>query len=170
VINGALELDGIDDYVSAGAILRPADGPFTVFVWIQGGGPGQVILAQAEQPDVALPWLAIDAASGTLMTAVEDAGRFTTSMVSDAVVTDGQWHCLRLVWDGARRYLYVDGVEVAADTRDLGTLKHSSGEFLLGAGETFAPGSFFSGLLDEVRFYNVALRPAVAAEASAAAN
>ena len=55
-------------------------------------------------------------------------------------------------------------------TRDLGTLKHSSGEFLLGAGETFAPGSFFSGLLDEVRFYNVALRPAVAAEASAAAN
>jgi len=168
VVNGALELDGIDDYVLAGAILRPADGPFTVFAWIQGGGPGQVILAQTEQPNVALSWLAIDATTGTLMTAVEDGGRFTTAMVSDAVVTDGQWHRLRLVWDGARRYLYVDGIEVAADTRDLSTLERSSGEFLLGAGETFAPGSFFAGLVDEVRFYNVALKPAAAVDAETA--
>ena len=97
------------------------------------------------------------------MTAVTDGGRFTTALVSEAVITDGNWHRLRLVWDGARRYLYVDGHEVAADARDLGKLKFSSGDFYLGAGEDFSAGTFFAGLVDEVRFYNVLLKPAVLA-------
>ena len=30
-VNGALELDGIDDFVSAPFVLNPAEGPFSVF-------------------------------------------------------------------------------------------------------------------------------------------
>jgi hypothetical protein len=163
-VNGALEFDGIDDHVISETVLLASDGPFTVFAWIRGGAAGQVILSQIDNDGFGLPWLAIDAATGMLMTAVEDGGRFTAPMVSDAVVTDGQWHRLRLVWDGARRYLYVDGIEVATDTRDLSDLESSRGEFYLGAGADFSPGTFFAGLVDEVRFYNVALKPVAVAE------
>ena len=117
-----------------------------------------MILSQADASGVGLAWLGADAATGALMTAVTDGGRFTTPLVSEVNVTDGAWRRIRLVWDGARRYLYVDGQEAIADTRDLGKLLFSNEGFYLGAGEGFAPGTFFAGLVDEVRFYNVALR------------
>ncbi len=159
VIGGALELDGIDDYISARTILRPTDGAFTVFVWVKGGGPGQVILSQANASGVGVTWIGTDEATGALMTRVTDGGRITTPLVSDQVITDGQWHRVRLVWTGSRRSLYVDGQEVAADERDLGNLRASSAGFLLGAGEDFAPGTFWSGMVDDVRFYNRAVKP-----------
>jgi len=169
-IGGALELDGVDDYVSAETVLRPTDGPFTVFAWIKGGGPGQVILSQSDVAGVGLTWLGADPATGMLMTEVTDGGRITTSLFSEAVIADGLWHRVRLVWDGERRSLYVDGQEVAADTRDLGKLLFSKDGFRLGAGEGFAPGTFFAGLIDDVRFYNVALKPAAPLESAVPAD
>jgi len=171
VADGALEFDGVDDYLRTGVVLRPDDGPFTVFAWVQGGGPGQTILSQANDTDGAIPWLGIDATTGTLLTAIRDTGRFTKPLVSEANISDGAWHQLRLVWDGKRRYIYVDGAEAAADTRDLGTLKSSNHDFFLGVGEDLAPGTFFSGLVDEMRIYNAALKPvATAADSEEASN
>jgi hypothetical protein len=39
-IEGALELEGIDDYVSTLFVLNPADGAFSVLAWTKGGAPG----------------------------------------------------------------------------------------------------------------------------------
>lgn len=161
VAGGALEFDGIDDYLRTGAVLRPDDGPFTVFAWVQGGGPGQTILSQANDTDGAIAWLGMEAATGALLTEVRDTGRFTKPLVSEANISDGAWHQLRLVWDGKRRYIYVDDEPAVADTRDLGTLKSSNHDFFLGVGEDLAAGTFFAGLIDEVRIYNVALKPVV---------
>jgi hypothetical protein len=158
-VGGALELDGVDDYVSAGVVLKPADGPFTVFLWIKGGRPGQAILSQATPAGTGLVWLGADAATGTLQTALVDSGRATHPLVSTTSIVDGNWHLLRFVWDGARRYLYVDDREAVSDTSNLGSLKASSGGFYLGTGGGFTPGTYWSGLIDDVRFYNQALRP-----------
>ena len=46
MVTGALQLDGINNYVSTPVILDPAEGDFSVFTWIKGGAPGQVILSQ----------------------------------------------------------------------------------------------------------------------------
>lgn len=159
IIGGALELDGIDDYVSARTILRPTDGAFTIFAWVKGDRPGQVILSQADTAGKGVAWIGTDPASGAIMTRLTDGGRITVPLVSEQVVTDDQWHRVRLVWTGARRHLYVDGQEVAADDRDLGNLRSSSAGFLLGAGEDFAPGTFWAGRMDDVRFYNRAVQP-----------
>jgi len=167
-VGGALEFDGVDDYLSAAAILQPADGPFTVFAWVQGGGPGQVILSQANDTNGPLAWLGFDATTGALMTAVRDAGRFTKPLVSDVTISDGNWHELRLVWDGLRRRIYVDGQEIVADGRDLGTLRASRHDFFLGVTEDLTPGTFFAGLIDDVRFYDVALVPVSASPEEAA--
>ena len=80
-------------------------------------------------------------------------------LMSDAVISDGQWHRVALVWDGARRHLYVDDVAVASDAVDLPAVIPSDGSLHLGADKNATPGSFFAGLIDEVRIYNRAVMP-----------
>jgi lysophospholipase L1-like esterase len=158
VARGALELDGIDDYIRTDAILNPADGPFTVFIWVKGGQPGQAILSQSAQSGPAEVWLGTNAA-GAVVTNLADAGRLSAPLISETVVTDGLWHLVRFVWDGSQRSLYVDGLAAAVDTRKLSSLKFSSAGFNIGAGKNLESGSFWSGLLDDIRLYNRAVKP-----------
>jgi len=159
---GALQFDGISDYVSTAFVLNPATGPFSVFAWIQGGMPGDVVISQLDGiiAGNGETWLGAEAASGTLMTALvpPPAGRFIPQpLKSQAVITDGQWHYIGFVWDGSRRSLYVDGTETAKDGAALAALKYSDGGLHLGAGKTLDAATFFSGLIDDVRIYDVAL-------------
>ena len=61
--------------------------------------------------------------------------------------------------EGLIRHLYADGVEVARDDAQLSGLKGSGGGLNFGAGSTLASGTFFSGLIDDVRIYNRAVSP-----------
>jgi hypothetical protein len=60
-------------------------------------------------------WVMVDA-EGNFMTEIKCTGRSTGPLLSETVITDGQWHRIGLVWDGSHRTLYVDGVAVADDT------------------------------------------------------
>jgi len=62
-----------------------------------------------------------------------------------------------LSWDGSIRILYVDDVEVAKDTQ--GNLAISTGGLYFGAGSNLTAGSFWTGLIDDVRIYNRAITP-----------
>jgi len=152
-VDGALQLDGIDGCAIAGAVLNPADGPFSALAWIQGGGPGQVVISQLNGFD----WLGIDSSSGGLMTELCLLGRGEGPLQSETVVTDGMWHRVGLVWDGASRILYVDDVQVAEDTQE--GLESSNGGLYLGTGKLMESGTFFSGLIDDIRIYNRAVSP-----------
>jgi len=55
--------------------------------------------------------------------------------------------------------LYVDGAEVAQDAASLSGLATAEGGLHLGVGSALAPGTFFSGLIDDVRIYNRAGSP-----------
>jgi len=155
MVGGALELDGTHDYLSTPFILNPADEEFSVFAWIKGGAPGQVIVSQEGGAD----WLLADVVTGTLMTSlVERAGRFTPPpLVSQVVITDGSWHRAGFVWDGRNRTLYVDDVIVAEDTQS--GLADSLEGLLIGCGKDMAAGTFWQGLIDDVRIYNRAVKP-----------
>ncbi len=156
--DGALKFDGIDDYVSADFVLNLADGAFSVFAWIQGGAPGQVIISQTDGET----WLGTEPVSGKLMTGLvaPPVGRFIPQpLVSESVITDGQWHRVGFVWDGSYRSLYVDGIEVAKDAAAQAALKPATGGLYIGAGKNLETGTFFSGLIDEVRIYNRVVSP-----------
>jgi hypothetical protein len=153
IVNGALELDGIGDYVSTPFVVGAVDAPFDVFVWVKGGAPGQVILSQRGAPGVG--WLATDPSDGSLIT--DYPGLLGRSLASQMVVTDGQWHRVGLVWDPPDRMLYIDDVEVTSDKHPL--LGGSHAGLYIGAGATLDPGSFFSGLIDDVRIYERAVAP-----------
>ncbi len=151
--NGALELDGADDYVSTPFISDPAAGAFSVLAWIKGGGPEQGIISQAG----GVNWLAAGTSQGKLMTELKAAGRFGTPLFSEAVITDGQWHRVGFTWDGSTRTLYVDGVEVAKGAQ--AGLAGSNGGLHIGANGGSPPGLFWSGLIDDVRIYDRAVTP-----------
>jgi len=161
-VNGALEFDGVDDFISAPAVLNPADGPFSAFAWIQGGAPEQVIISQADGIGTGETWLGLDAQNGNLMTRLMSPplGRIKPEpLVSQVVITDDQWHHVGFVWDGSYRVLYADGIEVAKDATAQNTLKPTTGGLCIGANKTLGVETFFSGLIDDVRIYDRALTP-----------
>jgi hypothetical protein len=158
-INRALELDGVDDYVSTPFILDPAAGAFSVFAWIKGGSPGQVIISQTDGTGTGATWLGTGPSDGTLMSALVSSGRFGSPLVSNAVITDGQWHHIGLVWDGSYRTLYVDDAEPAKDAQPQSQPISADGGLYFGVGKDRAVGSFWSGLIDDVRIYDRAVKP-----------
>ncbi len=153
--DGALELDGLDDWIVAPVPLNPAYGPFSVFAWVKGGAPGQVIISQIGGAS----WLCADASEGNLMTELRfiDGQASEPPLVSQMLITDDAWHRVALSWDGANRILYVDDVEVAKDTQP--GFASSEGGLYIGRGISVQPGTFFSGLIDDVRIYNRAVKP-----------
>ena len=154
VLAGALQFDGIDDYVNTDFFLNPRDGAFSVFIWINDGVPGQAVLSQAG----AVNWLYMDSVEGCLMTELTGTGRFTGGYLSStATITDGEWHHIGFVWDGSCRHLYIDGVEVANDDKPLLGLNEAYGNLYFGVGSTLVEGTYFSGLIDDVRIYDRAL-------------
>ena len=158
--DGALQFDGIDDYVSTDFVLNPADGAFSVFAWVKDGASGQIILSQ----EGGVNWLMADSVDGALQTDLKE--RATTGrdpkapgppLISSTVVTDGDWHRVGFVRDGVNRILYVDDVEVARDTA--ANLEISGGGLYIGAGSGLEPVTYFSGLIDDVRIYNRPVSP-----------
>lgn len=149
-VGGALQLDGVDDCVTTEFVCDPSKGLFSVFAWVKGGAPGQVIVSQEKGAD----WL-MAAALGALATELKSSrgGPLTSS----TVITDGSWHRVGVVRDDADRILYVDDVEVAREA--VPGIVGTTGGLYIGGGSTLTPGTFWSGLIDDVRIYNGVVRP-----------
>ena len=145
-VNGALELNGMT-FIMAGSVLNPSDGPFGVLAWVKGGQPGQGIITQQGGVD----WLMVGAVDGRLATELSPA------LCSEAVITDGNWHRIGITWDGSACLLYVDDILEAASAES--GLPGSAGTVVIGCRKTMAPGTFFTGLIDDVRIYNRAVKP-----------
>ncbi len=154
-IKGAVQLDGIDDYISTGFVLNPAAGPFSLFAWVQGGAPGQVVVSQVDGTN----WLWADAAGRLATSLSQPAGgrQAPAPLVSGSGIVDGGWHRVAVVWDGTTRALYADDVLVGEDLEP--SIAGSVGGLNIGCGASLEPGSFWGGLVDDVRVYNRAVTP-----------
>ena len=150
MFGGALFLDGVDDWAFTGPIRQLNSGPFSILAWVKGWAPGRVIISQA----MASNWLMADA-TGNLMTEIKCRGRGDGPLLSETIITDGNWHRIALVWDGSHRTLYVDSAPVAEDVQT--GLEVSDTGLNFGVGKDYLAGSYFSGLIDDVRIYDVAL-------------
>jgi hypothetical protein len=114
IVGGAIQLDGIGDYVSVPYILPGVQNSFSAFAWVKGGGPNQVIACESGMYGYFL--LQADFKAGNLMTTYNGLGN-EGFLFSQTSVIDGQWHHVGLVWDAysTERTLYIDGVEAASD-------------------------------------------------------
>ncbi|MBW1870323.1 MAG: LamG domain-containing protein, partial [Deltaproteobacteria bacterium] len=149
---GALQFDGIFNYLSTDFVLNPAHGQFSLFAWIKGAAPGQVVIAQTD----GVNWLSANPSEGSLMTELKGSARSSKPLQSQTVITDGNWHHIGIVWDGYSRMLYVDGINVAQDEQNI--LEGNQSGLCIGAGVTLEAASFFSGLIDDICIYDIAMR------------
>jgi hypothetical protein len=157
---GALQLDGVDDYVSTPFVSNPVDGAFSAFAWVKGGAPGQVVISQIDGAGSGETWLGTEPVSGEFVSGLVPPPTGRTAMPglkSESVITDDHWHHIGFVWDGSYRALYVDGTEVVKDSAVQNPLKSADGGLFIGAGKNLDAETFFSGLIDDVCIYNVAL-------------
>jgi CubicO group peptidase (beta-lactamase class C family) len=155
-LDGAIELKGLADYISAPFVLDPSAGRFSAFAWVSGGAPGQVIISQKDGAN----WLMADPAEGKLMTSLSrlSIGRIKEPpLSSDFLIIDGAWHRIGVVWNTSERILYADDIEVARDAQP--SIAGATGGLYLGADKNLEPGGFFSGLIDDVRIYSLSVVP-----------
>jgi uncharacterized protein (DUF885 family) len=153
MINGALLLNGEDDFIGSETILDPSEDLFSVFTWIKGGAAGQVVVSQLWGTN----WLMADINQGYLQTELREPSHTAQPLVSEVSIIDGNWHHVGVTWDGRHRILYLDGVEVARDTHP--NLARSREGLNIGCGPDMTTGTFWSGLIDDVRIYNPAISP-----------
>ena len=157
-VGGALQLDGIDDCVIIGFAWTPSEGPFSVLTWIKGGAPDQVVISHSQ--GFGGDNLLMVGAEGNLVTEFGSSAGANSALLSQTIITDGKWHRVGLVWDGSYRHLYVDGVEVVMDATPLPDLESGEGGVYIGAGKAMELGTYWSGLIDDVRIYNRVVQPA----------
>ncbi len=140
-------------FIIAGYVLNPSDRPCSVHGRVKGGTPGRALVSQAAKMNVPLA----ERIAGCVMTEAPSGARSSSALCSQTVITDGDWHRVGLTVDGATRNLYVDDVLVAEDTQS-GTAGYFGG-VNLGCGKSMTPGTFWSGLIDDVQIYNRVVKP-----------
>jgi len=169
MIDGALELDGVDDYVDCGnpSILDFGTGDFTVSAWINMTATerGTVYAKGGDNSGGIRYTLAMGESNDNKMTLTTDDDSSKRQAKGATVVNDGAWHHVVGIRNGNTSLVYVDGVLDGSidlpEGYDLsGTSQHNA---LIGAITSHTDGSlekFFAGTLDDVRVYDWALSEA----------
>jgi hypothetical protein len=154
-IDGAISLDGIDDYIKTTLEVRDDNlDAFSCVAWVKGGGAGQVIISQ----DNGANWLMVDE-DGNLESELLVGGRQNATLIAEAVITDGRWHRVGVVWTGSIGQLYVDGellVTSLASGLDLADRTPQGSFVLIGRGPE---GTNWAGEIDDVRFFERIIHP-----------
>jgi hypothetical protein len=97
-------------------------------------------------------------ASGQVRYETRKSGTATQATTANNVITADTWHHILCVYDGAKMYVYVDGVEKASQSQS-GTLDTTSGVSSVGS-VSGGSGEWTDGVIDEVRIYTRALTAA----------
>lgn len=166
---GAVQFDGLEDYIESPFILNPADGSFSAFAWLKGGSENQKIICQTDGSGIGRNWLQLDAEiycgypEGRLVTNISEPDNFSP-LTTDIRWDPGEWHHVGVTWDGHRRRLYIDAQEVAADVQALSGLESCDGSLYIGTHKFLDVGKFWDGMIDEVKIYDRALSAAEIAE------
>jgi len=97
--------------------------------------------------------------NGTQLTlGIETAGAYweTDFPITAKNFTDGKWHHVAYTYDGAKAILYVDG-SLNNSQAHTGKIGVTAGKEPLMIGCSAGSGEWFTGLIDEVAMFNVAL-------------
>ncbi len=175
-IGGALEFDGVDDYVSTGFAGVNGTAARSVSLWIKGTSVGQdanpYLIAWGENdswtPGAAWRMRLNNNGGGNWGARIETNSSGFNGAVN---VLDDQWNNIVVTWDGASTaIIYVNGV---IDTTDgalnvnTGPGASAAGDVWIGSAERFDTSGVgdqdsrrFKGFIDDVRIYDTALTQA----------
>ena len=157
-INGALELDGTNDYVLFPTLPPSITGALTISAWFKTNSTGT--------QDIYSEWqgganIIIGISSGKIRTYLNTNGTspgWTNNRGS--TLNTGQWYFLTVVYTGSYFDLYLDGEGADVGTVvGTGNVNRSAGlPARIGVSETNVAvyNNWFNGLIDDARIYNYA--------------
>ena len=156
----SLSFDGIDDLVGLPSISNISYPTIGTWIKTTQAPTDNTQIIQRDDP-YGRVWQFRMNSSGFLETIFFNTSQipgFATSTTTR--INDGNWHYIAATWDGTTIKNYIDGV-VDGTGSFSGSLSTASAIIQIGSPNTAFPlwtgGPYFSGLLNDVRFYNRAL-------------
>jgi len=146
--NYALQFDGMNDFVDIGNFTGYSDS-VTIEAWIKTSGSHPYEWFDIMAGDCEDVFLAI--VENQLNFAAQCGYPIDHEVFSSALFSDNIWHHVAGTYDGAEICIYVDGVQVDC--------QQASGSFTptdKSIGASHGEHEFFNGLIDDVRFWNIA--------------
>ena len=161
-IDGALEFDGIDDYVQTSDDLNKLQltGDYTLAVWIKADATQKNwagIISKCNVSRSTNHWtLQFDNVSPKKLIIHHPVASWDTGIGLGDVA--GAWHHIRIVRSGAWMTSYIDGTKVHSSTwsENPGS---GQGHLNIGVDRTASSSYVYKGLIDDVRVYNCAPDP-----------
>ncbi|HKS38194.1 MAG TPA: LamG domain-containing protein [Verrucomicrobiae bacterium] len=170
VVRNALQLDrNQDGFVEVGNFFDFQNIDFTVVVWVKtppgDTTPDTVVLGKHEAGFPNGYFLALNSVAGGLAGAPGKAsffpGNLGATVTSTSDVNDGNWHQVVVVSRvGEDRGIYVDGAPVEASLPYSATIANLASFIIGGFSLNGQPAGAFTGHIDELQVYQVALSPA----------
>lgn len=155
---GALQLDGIDDYVNipvSPSITSLSN--ITLSVWLKPNqkeinGIFGCINGENSSSD---SFIFVDNVGSERISSSIRINNTVNTRTINTTVGSGSWNHLVYSYDGNSEKIYWNGIEVGSFLKT--GLLHNNTECGLYLGRTSTVGNYFTGLLDEVRIYNRAI-------------
>lgn len=149
-INNALHFDGVNDYVQfSGFTGRFGTGDFTVESWFKTNSASQQGFIAKRSTCGNQNFWNLTTISGTV---TFEIGPNYSAITTGSVAPVGQWNHVAVTRSGTALKLYVNGVLAASGSATLSNINDSTVNLYFGRNIC----TYFNGLLDEVRFWNVA--------------
>ena len=154
-VGQAFSLDGASSYVSIpdSPSLDSLTSSLTIEAWIRVNqfpdGEWTAIVTKGDSS-----WR-LHRYENTSRLSFDTDGVVGDELIGYVSVDDGQWHHVAAVYDGANKFLYVDG-RLDASCPATGFITQNSYPACIGENAE-APGRIWNGLIDEVSIYNRAL-------------
>jgi len=162
-IQGALEFDGVDDFVSLGTMDIPAGTGLTISLWMKADDfdvPDARLISKSTGLLAADHyWMVSTINSTALRFRLKAGGATTTLATTTGKIGPGKWYHVAVTYDGANMRIYKDGVEVASTAKTGTPDVNASVGAAIGNQPAGAGSAPFDGLIDDVRIYNRALTP-----------
>jgi hypothetical protein len=156
---GAVNFDGVNDYIDLGDFMRFDNTDFTVSTWVKysGIGDGQIIAKDRSTITEKREW-GVSVVSGDMRTYTFRAGAtpgYTWTVGGD--INDGQWHQVVFTYSpvSLKNQIYIDGIFRNESVALSSAMSDTPTSVTIGA--RVVNNYNFNGAIDEVLIYNVAL-------------
>ena len=161
-IDGALEFDGFNDYVSVSSVSVPTTA-FSFALWFRpdsnwsAGSSKQRFFDWTGSSPSRPYWTFGNNNDGKIGLHVNiDGISYDDINTSTTSWTSGTWYHLAVTWNGTDFKVYMNGLQEGPDVTHSGSHMSNTG---LHIGQNTSNSEHFAGRLDDVRIYNYALSP-----------
>lgn len=168
--NGAIQLDGVDDYVDCAhnnSLPIYANTAYTVAMWVKGDGVTQdekrIFSESSSTSDNPLVNLSTDrgtaapGSTGKLDLYLRPDATLVSHVLTDRIALDGEWHHIAFVDDDGRITVYIDGIKDALRVNYVKPYPAFDITTIGGILRLRGSSHFFAGAVDDVRLCNYAL-------------